>query len=311
MLDLLCSTPAKILGSYTKTCPIPRIRRSYAAACGMLAFIYGDGIIEVCLTSTGRKWAAVRVNSPRPSTLFAGIAWILPFTSKRSRGSVFCNRGICGTSMSFKAVLDLKALESYGLTGILGVKPGIKEDLMKCIKTGEGLFSVTAGLIDSEGHVRKKARIIEVGMRDESLLGAIAEALKSKGITTNGPRKMAKASMIEIKVDKNAKPIIENMLNPDKRLAAMRMLVDNSITRTKLYQHVLRELTWLIERKRKLPKQHCKKCANTVLQEAQALVSAGVEPAEKRGGESNSTPTPPYALNIASLAIYAKVYAAA
>ncbi|ABM81434.1 LAGLIDADG family homing endonuclease [Hyperthermus butylicus] len=213
--------------------------------------------------------------------------------------------------MTFKAVLDLKALESYSLTGILGVKPGIKEDLLKCLKIDEGLFSVVAGLIDSEGHVRKKARIIEIGMKDEDLLEAIAEALNNKGIiVTSGPRKMAKVSMIEIKVDKNARPIIENMLNPDKRLTAMRMLADNSVTRTKLYQHALRELVWLLERKRKLPKQRCKECANTVLQEARALVSAGLEPAESKGGESNSTPTSLHVFNTTSPTIYAKAVSA-
>ena len=72
MLRLLCSKEAVMLGNLANVSPVPQLRRSFASACGLLAFLYGDGIIEVCLTSTGKRYANARVNTPRPSTLFAG-----------------------------------------------------------------------------------------------------------------------------------------------------------------------------------------------------------------------------------------------
>lgn len=289
MLGLLFSEPARTISELSRVCPVPRLARSFASACGLLAFLYGDGIIEVCLTSTGRKWVNVRVNTPRPATLFAGIGYIVPFLGPRSQGSVYCNKGICGTSMTFKATIDVHALESYGLPGILSVKPGIRKDILRCMEDEEAFYSTVAGLIDSEGHVRRSARIIEIGMKDKPLLKTIVAELNRRGIKATGPRD-SKVPIIEIKINETARPIIEKMLNPEKRLMAMRTLVPDNLTRTTIYRKALHKLLRLIENKRKLPKQKCLACAKTVLREVKALASTGSTPAETRGGAK----TPPH-----------------
>ena len=191
--------------------------------------------------------------------------------------------------MTFKATIDIKELESYKLNGILQVKPGIRKDLIRCMEDVSGLYATVAGIIDSEGHVRKKARIIEIGMKDRELLSIIVDKLNSVGIRALGPRN-TKTPLIELRVTDRAKPIIEMLINPEKRLQAMRMLVPDNITRTKIYREIIHKINKNIEASRKLPKKQCRRCAEIVLQEARALASTGTKPAN---GVGNNT-QPPY-----------------
>ena len=146
----------------------------------------------------------------------------------------------------------------------------------------EAFYNTVVGLIDSEGHVRRSARIIEIGMKDKPLLEAIVAELNRRGIKASGPRD-SKVPIIEIKTNETARPIIEKMLNPEKRLMAMGALVPDNLIRSTIYRKALHKLLRLIENKRKLPKQKCLACAKTVLREVKALASTGSTPAETRG----------------------------
>ncbi|WP_143522061.1 hypothetical protein [Pyrodictium delaneyi] len=152
VLGLLEAWPARQLGVMAGVEAVPRPSgRGFAEACGLLAFVYGDGVVEVRVKKT-RVLVVARVNTPRVATLFAGALRIMVFAGRRSMGSAFCSDGRPGLNMCFKAPLDLDALRSLGLGGIAEGKAGVRSDLMRCLESGSGaLYSVVAGSSTARG----------------------------------------------------------------------------------------------------------------------------------------------------------------
>lgn len=282
VLSVMEAWPARQLGVMAGVDPVPRPSgRGFAEACGLLAFVYGDGIVEVRVKKT-RVLVLARVNTPRVATLFAGALRIMVFAGSNSLGSVFCSNGMPGLNMCFKAPLDLDALRSLGLGGIAGGKAGVRGDLMRCLESSpEALYSVVAGLIDSEGHVRSKASTIEIGMKDAELLMAIYDRLYDEGfnvarVRVRGDGLAVLRLMLSSANGDKAWRLVNAIYEPDKRLLAARMLVPGWARRDSLYREMVEGVRAIAQRLRTAmysDRAGCKECAETVKHEALALAS--------------------------------------
>ena len=255
---------------------VPVMRRDFEWACGMLAFLYGDGIVELRRGVRSFRVMA-RVSTTRASTLFAAAARYLVFASEGSGGSVYCGHGLTRSDMRFVVPLDIEALRYLGLGHLMEGKKGVRRDLFTCMDDDKAVMHVAAGLIDSEGSISKKAWRIYIGMKDAGLLTQLGRRLSELGIEVVPARFLRNGVMIlEFKGSERIRGIVESVVNPSKRVLMARMLIDKRTLRKKIYRVLVNEVR-IVARRLDEPvgAAECLGCAKTVLREARALASTG------------------------------------
>ncbi len=269
---------------------LPVFRDGLGSYCAMLGFVYGDASIEV--RRPGSRLVRVKVSTPKATTLFAGAWHLLGYSVS---WHWFCDYSCRpGTCMVFRASVPREVVGVYSDYVEGARKQLVLEAIAEvCLDSPEGLAGLVAGLIDSEGSVSKRCRMVEIVMGDGYLLGMVRERLEhltgGRGVREYKPPKrgMARLALTGELPGWFWRRVLRYVAHPSRRLRMLKMAV-NSDPRSAAYRRLVKYAYAVADAMdTSVCREDCKTVAGAVVDMVAKLSSHGPQAAQA------AAPAPP------------------